>query len=71
MGGLRGGGRESGGDRMFHPPGPVLVSPHRARILIVDDDPRMRELLADMVEGLGHEPVSVPDGITALAAIAS
>jgi len=56
---------------MFHPPGAVLASPHRARILIVDDDPRMRELLADMVEGLGHEPVSVPDGITALAAIAS
>ena len=29
----------------------------------------MRELLADMVEGLGHEPVSVPDGIAALAAV--
>jgi putative two-component system response regulator len=31
----------------------------------------VRELLADMVEGLGHEPVCVPDGITALAFIAS
>lgn len=49
--------------------GAILVPAHRARILIVDDDPRMRELLADMVEGLGHEPVSVPDGIAALAAV--
>jgi putative two-component system response regulator len=56
---------------MFHPSGPLLSSAHRARILIVDDDPRMRELLADMVESLGHQPVCVPDGIAALAAVTS
>ncbi len=29
------------------------------RILIVDDDPGMRDLLADMVKGLGHEAIAV------------
>ena len=51
--------------------GAILVPAHRARILIVDDDPRMRELLADMVESLGHQPVCVPDGVAALAAVTS
>jgi putative two-component system response regulator len=42
----------------------------RARIIVVDDDPGMRELLTAMVEGLGHDAVAVPDGVAALAAIA-
>ncbi len=46
-------------------------SARRTRILIVDDDPGMRELLVGMVEGLGHEAVAVPDGLAALAAIAA
>ncbi len=40
-----------------------------ARILIVDDDARVREMLTDMVEGLGHEAIAVADGFAALAAI--
>lgn len=39
-----------------------------ARILIADDDPVGRELLAEMVEGAGHAPLAVADGESALAA---
>lgn len=41
------------------------------RILIADDDPGVRELLREMVEGLGYEAVTVPDGMAALNAIAA
>ncbi len=50
---------------------PLMRPAPRARILIADDDPRARELLAEMVEGLGHQPVPVPDGFAALASIAA
>lgn len=33
-----------------------------ARVLIADDDPRMRELLTGLVDELGHEVLAVPDG---------
>jgi putative two-component system response regulator len=56
---------------MFHSPGPILISAHRVRILIADDDAAMRELLTAMVEDLGHDAVAVPDGVAALAAIVS
>ncbi|MBI2002010.1 MAG: response regulator, partial [candidate division NC10 bacterium] len=42
-----------------------------ACILIADDDIKIRELLTEMVEGLGHEAVPVRDGIAALNAIAA
>jgi len=48
-----------------------LQSARPARILVVDDDATMRELLTAMVEGLGHEAVSAPDAFAALAAIAA
>jgi len=41
------------------------------RILIADDDPIQRELLAMLVADLGHEPVAVADGEAALAAVAA
>ncbi len=52
------------------PPAPIGAG-RPARILIADDDPGVRELLTEMVEGLGHEAVLVPDGIAALNAIAA
>lgn len=39
-----------------------------AQILIADDDPGIRDLLRDMVEGLGYEAISLPNGAAALAA---
>lgn len=49
----------------------LLKASRPARILIVDDDPPLRELLTDMVEGLGYKAVAVADGTAALAAIAA
>lgn len=46
-------------------------SERRVRILIAEDDPGMRELLAEFVAALNHEAVAVPDGAAALAAIAA
>ena len=46
-------------------------SDRQARILIADDDPAMRELLAGLVRDLGYEAVTVPDGRAALAAVAA
>lgn len=40
-----------------------------ARILVVDDDLSLRELLTDYLGRLGHEVDGAPDGQTALAAI--
>jgi two-component system cell cycle response regulator CpdR len=36
------------------------------RILIVDDDPDLRDLVTDMLEGAGHEPVAAANGAEAL-----
>jgi putative two-component system response regulator len=43
----------------------------RARILIADDDPLMRELLVGYAQDLGHEAVAVPDGEAAFAQVAA
>jgi DNA-binding NtrC family response regulator len=40
-----------------------------ARILVADDEPSFRELLADILEGAGHEVVEARDGVEALAAL--
>ena len=39
------------------------------RILVADDEPSFRELLADILEGAGHEVVGARDGGEALAAL--
>ena len=39
------------------------------KILIVDDDPDMREALAIILESRGHEIISARDGIEALATL--
>ncbi len=43
----------------------------RARILIAEDDPDMRELIRALVEDLGLECVAVPDGQAALDEVAA
>jgi two-component system response regulator AtoC len=40
-----------------------------ARILVADDELSVRELLADILEGAGHEVVEARDGLEALAAL--
>ncbi len=57
------GGHGSGEKRPSHPP------LRRARILIAEDDPVLRELVTVIVEGLGHEAVAVADGNAVLAAV--
>lgn len=57
----------SPGDRTASTP---LHAGRRARILIAEDDSRMRELLTDIVRNLGHEPIAVADGKAALATLA-
>lgn len=47
-------------------PGPVK----RARILVVDDEPGVRSILADFVQALGHEVVLAENGEDALEQIA-
>ncbi len=43
----------------------------RARILIADDDPEVREVLAGLVRELGHEAAEAADGEAALTAVAA
>jgi two-component system OmpR family response regulator len=38
-----------------------------ARVLVVEDDPRMRGLLEQLLAEEGHEPVTAADGVQALA----
>ncbi len=38
----------------------------RARILVVDDDTNLLDLLVDTLSGVGYQAVGVPDGVTAL-----
>ncbi len=48
---------------------PVLHN--AARVLIVDDEPRMRELTATLVESYGHHPICAEGVDDALVALAS
>ena len=45
-------------------PGPEL--PRRARILVIDDEPGIREVLTKMLESRGHHVVACADGKSAL-----
>ena len=40
-------------------------------ILIVDDDPELRDLLEQLLTGEGHHTATAPDGRTALSMIAA
>ena len=40
--------------------------PHKARILLVDDEDILRDIGSEMLEYLGHEVVTAPDGISCL-----
>jgi DNA-binding response OmpR family regulator len=48
-----------------------MATEERARVLIVEDEPDMNNLLADVLRAYGFEPVQACDAEQALAAIAS
>jgi two-component system response regulator BaeR len=60
------------------PQGPGRAAPHEglpadpgpARVLVVEDEPRLAALLADYLRAAGHEPECVTDGSLALVAYA-
>lgn len=43
-----------------------MPNTNSTRVLVVDDDPRQRSILAEMVEGLGFSAVSAADGAEAM-----
>lgn len=45
------------------------MTPHPTRVLVVDDEPGMRETLVDILEGVGYEVRTAADGDTALTAV--
>lgn len=47
---------------------PLPTDPGPARVLVVEDEPRMAALLADYLRAAGYEPECVADGQAALAA---
>jgi len=50
--------------------GPASPAPAtQARILVVDDEPAIREFLARILRRIGHEPVLAADGAAALAIV--
>ncbi|HXU73851.1 MAG TPA: response regulator [Polyangia bacterium] len=48
------------------PPAPASGAPARKRVMVVDDDPDERELLADVLGELGYEVEQAPDAGVAL-----
>ncbi|MEO8433883.1 MAG: ATP-binding protein [Pyrinomonadaceae bacterium] len=49
----------------------ILVAPVAVRILVVDDEDYVRELLGDILKSLGHQVVEAEDGFKALELLAS
>jgi CheY-like chemotaxis protein len=47
-------------------PGDETVVKRMSRILVVDDDPDLRELYIELLSELGHAVVGAPDGVVAL-----
>lgn len=47
---------------------PLLLETGPARVLVVEDEPKLAALLADYLRAAGHEPECVADGQAALAA---
>jgi PAS domain S-box-containing protein len=52
--------------RPAEPPVPVAPASGRGRLLVMDDDPRIRELLGEMLSTLGYDVDVIPDGDSAL-----
>lgn len=50
---------------------PLLLEPGPARVLVVEDEPKLAALLADYLRAAGHEPECVADGAEALQAWAA
>jgi two-component system, OmpR family, response regulator BaeR len=50
------------------PPPPLLLEPGPARVLVVEDEPKLAALLADYLRAAGHAPECVADGHEALQA---
>ncbi|MFY7856888.1 MAG: response regulator [Rubrivivax sp.] len=50
------------------PPDPLPLDPGPARVLVVEDEPRLASLLADYLRAAGHHPECVSDGAAALTA---
>jgi response regulator RpfG family c-di-GMP phosphodiesterase len=48
---------------------PLIVTGDRARVLVVDDEPTIREMLADFLELEGYRVATAEDGVAALAAL--
>ena len=46
------------------------LAPRTGTILVVDDDPELRDLLDQLLSGAGHQVTTASDGIAALAVIA-
>jgi two-component system CheB/CheR fusion protein len=53
------------------PPKRAAIAPDKARILIVEDDPELRDLLDLLLREQGHETLSAEDGPSALALVAA
>ncbi len=49
-------------------PDPLPLDPGPARVLVVEDEPRLASLLADYLRAAGHHPECVSDGAAALTA---
>ncbi len=47
---------------------PLLLEPSPARVLVVEDEPKLAALLAEYLRAAGHEPECVADGHEALQA---
>lgn len=47
---------------------PLVADAGAARVLVVEDEPRLAALLADYLRAAGHEPECVGDGVAALDA---
>ncbi len=50
-------------------PRPAASGPRRRRVLVVDDSPIVRELIAEMLDGVGVAVDAVEDGVAALRAM--
>ena len=47
------------------------MSPHRPRILVIDDEPQIHRFLGPALEAAGYEPIRADNAAQGLAAIAS
>jgi DNA-binding NtrC family response regulator len=50
---------------------PIALSPHNFTILLVDDDPIIRDLVKMKLDGLGYEVIQTENGEDALALVES